>query len=110
MGVLVQVGAVTPPTNVGLRVSSVSRTWLTGFTGTLAYGREMSHFIALAASCFRRWTIPPSRGMSGVAIATVPVTCLEGLPLRVSQVPLLCILIIDKVWPNPLLCDTLNLC
>ena len=70
----------------------------------------MSHFIALAASCFRRWAVPPSRGMSVVAIATVPATRLKGLPLRVSLLPLLCIFISDKVWPVPSRRDTLNLC
>ena len=77
---------------------------------TLAYDREMSHFIAFATSCVRSWAVPPSRGMSAVAITTVPALRLERLPLRVSLVPLLCILISDKVWPVSSRCDTLNLC
>ncbi|KAL9964352.1 hypothetical protein ACROYT_G027982 [Oculina patagonica] len=35
MEALEQVGVVTPPTNVGLKSSSVPRTWLTVFTGSL---------------------------------------------------------------------------
>ena len=79
------------------------------YRDTLAYDREMSHFIALAASYVRSWAVPPSRGMSAVAITTVPATHLEGLPLKVSLGPLLCILISDQVWPVPSRCDTLNL-
>ena len=64
---------------------------------TLAYDREMSHFIAIAASCFRRWAVSPSKGMSAPAIATVLGTRLERLSLKVLRVPLLCILVSDKV-------------
>ena len=37
MDVLKQVGVVTPPTNVALKASSVSRAWLTVFTGTFLH-------------------------------------------------------------------------
>ena len=50
---------------------------------TLAYDREMSHSVAIAASCFRRWAVPPSSGMSAPAIATVSGTRLERLSLKV---------------------------
>ena len=76
---------------------------------TLAYDREMSHFVALAASCVCRWAVLLARGVSAVAIPTVPATCLEGLPLEVSLVPLLCILTSMRVLPVPSRCDALNL-
>ena len=47
--------------------------------------------------------------VSAVAITTVPTLRLERLPLRVSLVPLLCILISDRVWPIPSRCDTESL-
>ena len=86
-------------------MSSVSGTWLTVFAGTLPYTPILLlHCVSAAA-----WAVPPSRFMPAVAIKTVPGTRLEGLPLRVSQVPLLCILIRDQVWPVPSRCDTQSL-
>ena len=68
---------------------------------TLAYDRKMTNFIALVTSCIRSSEVPPSRVMFAVAISIIPAIRLERLPLRISLVPLLCILISDKAWPVP---------
>ena len=85
---------VTPPTNVGLTLSSVSRTWLTVFTGTLLHmiGKcpillHLLHRVSAAG----QFLLPGGVGQA-VAITTVPAARLERPPLRVSPVTLLYIL------------------
>ena len=84
--VLEQVDGVTPPTNVGggraKGILCFKNLVDCFYRYTLAYDREMSHFIALAASYIHSWAVPSSKGMLAVAITTVPATRLQGFLLE----------------------------